>query len=231
MMKTEFEYYYNNVPGKGLCRNNLIYTSFISKDRKTFCQWYYNDQGYHGGHNQVVDPELMNEKFHREVKYLHLMGSMYPDLVPEYEIDFVNKKVYLTIDGVDMWEQAGCTGTDYSSVVPDWDKQMLAIFQAHKNLGLYKYSLHPSSYFVIDGQLKSMNYFFTYNSLDADISLRSVMSHISEDRQADLFPKMTAAGIDVNKPTPHNDIQLLAFESFKTNFRDDIMEHAKNVYK
>ena len=218
------------MPNKGLCRNNLIYTSLISKDKKTFCQWYYNDTEYHYGHNQVVDPSLMKEKFDREVMYLHLMGTYYPDMVPKYDIDLINKKIYLEIDGVDMWELAGCQGDDYSKVIPDWDIQMLNIFKAHKELGLYKYSLHPSSYFIVDGKLKSMNYFFTYDKDDANISLRSVMSHISEDRQADLFPKMTAAGIDVDAPTAHKDIQLLAFESFKTNFCNDVMEKAKQIY-
>jgi hypothetical protein len=218
------------VPNKGLCRNNLIYTSLISKDKKTFCQWYYNDTEYHYGHNQVVDPSLMKEKFDREVMYLHLMGTYYPDMVPKYDIDLINKKIYLEIDGVDMWELAGCQGNNYSQVIPDWDIQMLDILKAHKELGLYKYSLHPSSYFIVDGKLKSMNYFFTYDNDDANISLRSVMSHISEDRQADLFPKMAAAGIDVDAPTAHKDIQLLAFESFKTNFRNDVMEKAKQIY-
>ena len=218
------------MPNKGLCRNNLIYTSLISKDKKTFCQWYYNDTEYHYGHNQVVDPSLMKEKFDREVMYLNLMGTYYPDMVPKYDIDLINKKIYLEIDGVDMWELAGCQGDDYSKVIPDWDIQMLNIFKAHKELGLYKYSLHPSSYFIVDGKLKSMNYFFTYDKDDANISLRSVMSHISEDRQADLFPKMTAAGIDVDAPTAHKDIQLLAFESFKTNFCNDVMEKAKQIY-
>ena len=30
------KYYYNNVPGKGLCRNNLIYTSLINEDKTEF---------------------------------------------------------------------------------------------------------------------------------------------------------------------------------------------------
>ena len=229
-MQTEFEYYYNNVPGKGLCRNNLIYTSLISKDCKTFCQWYYNDEGYHGGHNQVVDPELMREKFDREICYLNMMRTHYPDLVPKYDIDLINKKVYLEIDGPDMWELAGCRGQDYSKVLPDWDDQMLEIITAHKNLGLTKYSLHPSSYFIVDGKLKSINYFFTYNETDANICLKNVMSHISKDRQKDLFPKMSLMNIDINTPISHKDIQLLAFESFKTNFRDDVMEKAKKIY-
>lgn len=231
-MSKNFEYYYNNVPSKGKCRNNLIYTSLISNDKKTFCQWYYNDEGYHGGHNQVVDPALMNEKFIREVnglEYMHKNG--YADLIPRFDVDLKNKKVYLEIDGVDMWELAGCAGTDYSYVVPDWDEQMLDILQAHKDIGMYKYSLHPSSYFVIDGKLKSMNYFFTYlDNIDPPISMRSLMSHISEDRQADLFPKMKALGMDVDVPTPLNTIQHLALESFKTNFTDDVMDRAKQIY-
>jgi len=227
----KFEYYYNNVPEKGLCRNNLIYTSLISEDKKTFCQWYYNDTDYHRGQNQVVDPSLMDEKFYREVTYLTHMRNRYPQHVPNItKIDLENKKIYFDIDGPDMWELAGCKGTDYSHILPDWDDQMLEIFAAHKSLGLTKYSLHPSSYFIVDGKLKSMNYFFTYGPNDVNISLRSVMSHISEDRQADLLPKMAAIGIDIDSPTPHSNIQLLAFESFKTNFRDDVMEKAKLIY-
>jgi hypothetical protein len=56
------------------------------------------------------------------------------------------------------------------------------------------------------------------------------MSHISEDRQADLFPKMKAMGIDVDAPTPHKEIQQLAFESFKTNFSSNVMNAAKAIY-
>ena len=226
-----FEYYYNNVPGKGLCRNNLIYTSLISKDRKTFCQWYHNDTDYHKGQNQVVDPGLMNEKWLREVNFITQMRNKFPDLVPNItNIDFVNKKIYLDIDGDDFWQQADPIKQDYDSVLPNWREQMLAIFKAHKALGIYKYSLHPSSYFIVDDQLKSINYFFCYRDQDPAISLRDVMSHISQDRQADLFPKMAAMGIDVDEPTPFKDIQLLAFESFKTNFPADFMDECKKLY-
>ena len=229
-MNTEFEYYYNNVPVKGLCRNNLIYTSFISKNKNIFCQWYYNDEGYHGGHNQVVDPTLMDEKFEREVKFLRLMGKEYPQHVPVFSIDEAERKVYLEIDGPDMWELAGCVGTDYSKLLPDWDTQMLEILQAHKDLGLTKYSLHPSSYFIVDGKLKSMNYFFTYDENDSKMSVSSVLSHISEDRRKELLPKMSVMGIDIDAPTDHKNLQLLAFDSFKNNFGNDVMEEAKQIY-
>lgn len=230
-MDNDFEYYYNDVPGKGLCRNNLIYTSLISKDRKVFCQWYHNDTDYHKGQNQVVDSGLMEEKWTREIKFITEMAQKYPDLVPKIlEIDNDKRKLYLEIDGYDFWQLAGPSVQDYSSILPDWRDQMMEIFKAHRSLEIYKYSLHPSSYFIVDGKLKSINYFFCYDSEDPNISLRSVMSHISEDRQRDLFSKMAVMGIDIDKHTPFKDIQILAFESFKTNFPDNFMDEAKKLY-
>lgn len=222
-------YYYNNVPGKGLCRNNLIYTSLASKD--IFCQWYYNDEGYHGGHNQVVDPTLMDEKFEREVKFLKLMSKEYPQHVPVFSVDEKERKVYLEIEGPDMWERAGCTGKDYSSVLPDWKDQMLEIIQAHKDLGIYKYSMHPSSYFIVNGKLKSINYFFTYSADEDDLTPMDVMSHISEDRQSVLIPAMEKMGINVNAPQPLKMLQGLCFDSFRNNFSDDVMDAAKAIYE
>ncbi len=230
-MYTEFEYYYNNVPGKGLCRNNLIYTSLINKNKTIFCQHYHNDSDYHKGQNQVVDPALMDEKWLREVNYITQMRNAFPDMVPEItNIDLQARKIYMKIQGVDFWQHTLDNDCTYDDILPDWRNQMLAIFRAHKSLGIYKYSLHPSSYFVVDGKLKSINYFFCYKNIDPGISLRSVMSQIREERQADLFPKMAAMGIDVDTITSFKDIQLLAFESFKTDFPADFMDNAKQIY-
>jgi hypothetical protein len=226
-----YDYYYNVMPDGEKWRNNLIYTSLISQDKKVFVQWYHNDTDYHKGQNQVVDPELMEEKWFREVNHLTQMRNSYPDLVPKIlEIDLHKRKIFLEIDGVDFWQLSGPLKQDYDSVLPNWREQMFDIFKAHKSLGIYKYSLHPSSYFLVDGKLKSINYFFCYRDHDKEISLRSVMSHISESRQADLFPKMAAMGIDVDKPTAFKDIQQLAFESFKTNFPADFMDECKTLY-
>ena len=172
----------------------------------------------------------MDEKWDREIKFLNLMGTHYPDLVPKYDIDLTEKKIYLKIDGADFWEQAGCVTENYDKVLPDWREQMLGIIQAHKSLGIYKYSMHPSSYFIIDGKLKSMNYFFCYTDDDPGINIKSLLSHISDDRQRDLFLKMHYLGIDIDEITSFKDIQMLAFESFKTNFPADFMEEAKKIY-
>jgi hypothetical protein len=224
------KYYYNNVPGQGLCRNNLIYTSLISEDEKVFCQWYHNDTEYHAGKNQVVDPKLMKEKFHRELQYLSNMAWHNPDMVPTIkEVNIPECKIYLEIDGPDFWERAGCDMANYNTVLPDWQEQMLAIIQAHKLRGWHKYSMHPSSYFVVDGKLKSINYFFTYHKDEPTISIADVESHIYSTRQDEMRKHLTTLGIDWNTPQPWSVMDQLCWESFRNNYPADFIEKAMNV--
>jgi hypothetical protein len=224
----QFNYYYNNVPGSGLCRNNLIYTSLISEDKKTFCQWYHNDEVYHKGQNEVVDPELMDAKWHREMHFLHNMAYHNPDMVPEIlDVNVPERKIYLRIDGPDFWERAGCLTENYDIVLPDWQEQMLAIIKAHKERGWYKYSMHPSSYFVVDGKLKSINYFFTYSSNEGPISIADHTSHIYSTRQAEMRKYTDAMNISWTEPQPLDLLEQLCWESFRKDYPDDFIEKAK----
>jgi len=224
----KYEYYYNNVPGEGPTRNNLIYTSLISKDKKTFLQWYHNDTAYHQGKNQVVDPAKMQEKWLREVNYLTQMRNAYPELVPTIlNIKLEERKLYLEIDGPDFWERAGCDAANFDSVLPDWQDQMLEIIQAHKSLGFHKYSMHPSSYFVVDGRLKSINYFFTYKDTEPNISIKEVESHIHVNRQEQMRKHLDSLGIDWNTPQPWEVMDQLCWASFSTNYPTEFIERVK----
>jgi hypothetical protein len=227
---SNFEYYYNNVPNFGLCRNNLIYTSLISKDKKTFVKWYHNDTEYHRGQNQVVDPEKMEEKWEREVKFLNIMHGSFPMHVPFIlDIDYKEKKIYLQIEGSDFWEQAKCDSKNYNTVLPDWQDQMLEIIKAHKSLGIHKYSMHPSSYFLVNGKLKSINYFFTYFHDELFVSIKDVESHIHYNRQHELKKYITGLGIDWDKPQSWDIMDQLCWNSFRTNYPEDFIVQAKSV--
>lgn len=220
-----YEYYYNNVPGVGLCRNNLIYTSLISEDKKTFVQWYHNDTVYHQGQNEVIDPAKMEEKWLRELKYIKLMAGAYPDLVPKIQdIDYNNKKIYLEIDGLDFWNRSNCTTENYNSVLPDWQDQMLNIIKAHRNIGLYKYSMHPSSYFLVNGKLKSINYFFAYHKSEPHFSIKDVESHIYSTRQNEMKKYLETLNIKWDEPQEFSVLERLCWNSFRTNYPADFIE-------
>lgn len=226
----DYEYYYNSVPGIGQTRNNLIYTSLISSDKKTFVQWYHNDSEYHKGQNEIVDPELMKSKWDREVKYLTEMAWKYEDKVPKIlEIDHKQQKIYLAIDGLDFWNRAGCLTENYDKVLPDWQEQMIAICTAHRSLGLYKYSMHPSSYFVVNGKLKSINYFFCYHESEGPISIKDHSSHIHSNRQQEMRKHIETLGISWDKPQPLPLLQDLCWESFRTNYPDNFIEKVKCI--
>lgn len=223
-----FHYYYNNVPGHGPCRNNLIYTSLISEDKKTFVQWYYNDTIYHNGQNQVIDPAKMEEKWLREVQYLTHMSKHYPQYIPKIlNIDLVERKIYLEIDGPDFWEMAGCSVDNYDTVLPDWQEQMLDIIKAHRALGLHKYSMHPSSYFIVAGKLKSINYFFTYKDSEPNISIADVESHIYSTRQGEMRKHIEHLGINWSTPQPWSLFDMLCWDSFSTNYPATFIEKVK----
>ena len=227
----ELNYYWNNVPGVGLCRNNLIYTSLMSADKKLFVQWYYNDPEYHKGQNEILDPGKMEEKWLREVNCLTQMRNRYPDLIPNIvKIDLDNRKLYLEVDGIDFWNRANCATENYDQVLPDWQDQMLNIIEAHKSLGVYKFSMHPSSYFIVNGRLKSINYFFTYAQHEGPISIADHSSHIFSTRQNIMRQQVEEMGLDWYEPQPLNKLQKLCFESFRTNYPADFIEKAKAIY-
>jgi len=230
-MDITYSYYYNNIPGTGLCRNNLVYTSLISSDKKIFVQWYYNDTQYHQGQNQVIDPNKMEEKWLREVNYLTHLRNKFPDLVPKIlKIDFNTKKIFLEIEGEDFWQRANYDSANYDSVLPDWQEQMLNILKAHKSLGLYKYSLHPSSYFIVDGKLKSINYFFCHREEEGSLTLADYKSHIHSDRQEQMRKAVEQLGIDWNKPTPQPLLQKMCIDSFANNYPAEFIKKAKQIY-
>lgn len=228
----DFDYYYNNVPNVGLCRNNLIYTSLISKDQKTFVQWYYNDTDYHKGKNQVIDPNLMDEKWKREINFLNNMAYHNPDMVPEIlDINIPDRKIFLKIDGPDFWELSRCDASNYNNVLPDWQDQMIKIIKAHKDRGWHKYSMHPSSYFVVDGKLKSINYFFTYHKDETFVSIKDVESHIHSNRQDEMKKHLESLGILWDKPQSWNLMDMLCWESFRKNYPDDFVDKVKECIK
>jgi len=226
----EFKYYYNQVPGQEPWRNNLIYTSLISEDKKTFVQHYINDSEYHKGQNQVVDSALMNAKWDREMHFLHNMAYHNPNMVPKIlDVDVPGRKIYLSIDGPDLWQRSLDANCSFDDILPDWQEQMLNIIQAHKARGWSKFSMHPSSYFVVDGVLKSINYFFTYSANEGPISIADHLSHIHTNRQAELIKYTESKGISWTDKQPLSLLEQLCWDSFSNMYPADFIKRVKEL--
>lgn len=225
-------YYYNNVPDKGLVRNNLIYTSLINEDKTVFCKWYYNDTEYHHGKNKVTDPEVMENKWNREVKYLTFMSKNYPEFVPEVlDIDLVQRKIYLKIDGVDFWQQHYDRNVTFNDIVPDWEEQLIELFTIYKNNNFYKFSVHPSSYFVSNGRLKSINYFFCHSYDEEFITINQIKSHVSEERFDSAKPLLEKYSVfDFDQKIPLSTFNNIILDSFESNYPKGFIDKLRKVY-
>ena len=230
-MNIDFEYYYNNVPSKGLCRNNLIYTSLMSKNQDVFCQWYYNDEKYHGGQNEVVDIALMGDKWRREMHYYYTFQRTHKEHVLDIlDLDYITRKAYYKIQSPDFWELSRCDSKNFDSVLPDWRDQMHKILFDLRKEKLWKFSLHPSSYFIVDGKLKTTNFFFCYNDKEYGFAVSDILSHISQDRRKHLYPTMEKHNIIVDEIAPFKKLSLLALDSFSDCYDQEFINKAKQYY-
>ena len=153
------------------------------------------------------------------------------DCVPKIlDIDLREKKIYLEIDGVDFWQQSLDRNCSFDELLPDWQEQMLNIIRTHRENDLYKYSMHPSSYFIVDGKLKSINYFFCHSAQEGNLTIKDYESHIYSSRREQMRKYMEENRISWDTPEPQNVLQRLCFDSFGTSYPRDFIEKAKAIY-
>lgn len=223
------EYYYNNVPEIGLCRNNLVYTAKVDKSVNLFICHYTTDQTYHD--NQCLSENLLEEKWQRDLKFSLLFFGKYERLMPKIRnIDQPSRKIFYEYQDVDFWQQADCNKENYSKVLPDWQEQMLDILKAYRSIGVWKYSLHPSSYFIIDGTLRSVNHFFCYSNDESEITISQVLNHISKNRQEKLLAYCKENDINITATYPFEFYGQLTLESFRGDYPDEFIDKAKLIY-
>ena len=72
--------------------------------------------------------------------------------------------------------------------------------------------------------MKSINYFFCYSQEEQLITVNEHLSHISRDRQKELFPLMELKGISVYEPQQYRDLQMLCFDSFASDYPAEFIE-------
>ena len=224
-----FEYYYNHVPGVGLCRNNLVYTSEIDRQNNLFSVHYTYDQQYHK--NQCLSESALQSKWKRELEFTNQMTAKFPyHILKIAELDEHNRRIVFEIEGEDFWQQANCNQDNYSNVLPDWQEQMIDILKDYRRAGIWKYSLHPSSFFVVDGKLKSINHFFCYNDTEPRVAITDVLDHISEDRKNKLLEYLQENHVGINQQASFDFYAQICLDSFKSNYPINFIEEAKQIY-
>lgn len=215
--KTKWNLYWN-LEGNEYVRANLVYTPYVSPDNKTICMSFNRDIAYHKhSHENVLwTDELLTERFNKEIAF-HTAASLVMPTLNMLDIDVAAREIYFEWHGDDFLMQGHNAG-GYENVLPDWKEQWIDRIETMWNHDIYKISLHPNSWTAYNGDLIPINWFFCYNAGDPPVTLRSLLIQISAGRQGKL-------NVDLDKPFTPKDLQQVAFNSFRNNYPQELIDN------
>ena len=217
--------YLYNWDGSQWHRANLVYTPYISPDKKTLCMRFLRDPCYHLNveENSSWTDQMLFDRFDREVRFHSLASTVMPTL-PLLDIDYATHSLFFSWPGQDFYMQ-GINQGGYDNVLPNWQEQWIKRLQSMWQIGILKFSLHPNSWVVVNGELVPFNWFFCFNQNEPPISIRSVLIQISDTRQEKLQQLLATMQLDIDREYPIDFLQTLCFYSFKSNYPSELIDN------
>lgn len=211
---------YWNLEGSQLVRANLVYSAYVSPDRKSFCQWFARDPMYHphDSENQRWTEELLEDRFRKELKY-HTRATRFMPTLPVLDVDEKERKIVFNWPGDDFLMQSINAGSR-EAVIADWKDQWLDLILKMQTANITKLSLHPNSWTVIKGRLIPFNWFFCYDTDTGRDSFSNLMIQISSGRMEKLEHILEKLNIDKDQMYSAARLQTAALESFRSNYDD-----------
>lgn len=220
---SEWKYYYN-LEGDTQVRANLVYTPLVSPDKTTFCMDFNRDTNYHiySEENQLWTDNMLTDRFERELKYHSLMSKVMPTLRIK-DVDYDNRRIFLEWFGDDFYMQSLNRG-GFDNVLSNWQEQWIDRIQTMKNNNIVKISLHPNSWVAHNDVLYPLNWFFCIDKTEPPTTIRHYLCQISSNRQEKL------AGLDLDKLLTPVEMQYIAFNSFKSNYPESLIDRILTEY-
>jgi hypothetical protein len=220
---TNWNLYWNVENGQTI-RGNLVYSAYISPDSKQYCQKFQRDIRYHPfvEENAQWTDELLEDRFRKELKY-HARASHYMPVLEIVDVDEQNRSIVYNWPSDDFLMQ-GIHAGSYEAVLPDWKEQWIARIKEMRQANIVKLSLHPNSWTVNDGVLVPMNWFYCYDADTGTDSFTNMNIQISTGRRENLYPILEKYGIDFDTEYLATRLQIVAFNSFRKNYPDDLID-------
>lgn len=227
---SKWNFYYNEEPGDKF-RANLVYTPYISPDKKTLCMRFFRDTAYHTDieENKLWTEELLNERFQRELKFYNLAKQKMP-VADILEIEEKTRSIYIRWPKDDFYMMG--YQSSYNTVLPNWKEQIKQRFREMWSMNILKFSIHPNSWIIYqDGILRPFNWFFTFLDNEHDRPITDFLIQISSTRIEILNPILNKYGYDIDSIYTLKELQNLALETFKKNYPCDLIEDLKIIKK
>lgn len=226
----EWNYYWNEEQGNRF-RANLVYTAYISADKKTLKMSFNRDINYHSDLKENLDwtEELLTERFNRELKFHKIASAVIP-VAEILDVKYHKREIYIKFPGNDFYMMG--QDSSYHQVLPNWKEQIIQRFEEMWSLNLIKLSLHPNSWIVYeDNILRPFNWFFTFDRNEIDLSLNDILIQISDNRRSSLLNILRINKWNMEEKYNLDRLQDIALESFKKNYDTELIEKLKIIKK
>lgn len=215
---------YWNAEGTQQVRANLVYSAYVSPDRKSFCQWFARDPKYHphSAENQQWTEELLEDRFRKELKY-HTKATRFMPTLPILDVDERARKIVFAWPGDDFLMQSINAGSR-EAVISDWKEQWVDLIIKMWKANITKLSLHPNSWTVSKGRLVPFNWFFCYDTDTDKDSFANLLIQISPGRLEKMHGVLSKLGMTIDEMYAPAKLQLAAFNSFRSNYDDELID-------
>lgn len=224
MITDEWNFHYN-LEGQEWVRQNLVYTPYVSPDKKTLCMSFNRNPYYHvwEEENALWTDEKLNERFAREVTFYDVARAAGIPILKIKDIDNSKREIYIEWHGDDFLMQ-GINGGGYDKVLPDWKAQWSDRVHEMWAAGIYKFSLHPNSWVAVDGVLTPYNWFFSFFKDEPKLKISDLLIQISIQRQDKLKLMLDHYNMDLDTPYDVRTIQIICFNSFRSNYPESLID-------
>ena len=217
---------YWNLEGDELVRANLVYSAYVSADKKHFCQWFSRDNRYHKDpiENILWTEQLLEDRFRKELKY-HAKAKNHMPVLEIADIDETERKIVYEWPGDDFLMQSIRAGSR-ESFCPNWKDQWIDLLQRMWTANITKLSLHPNSWTIKDGVMYPINWFFCYDTDNDSDSFQNLLIQISPGRLEKMHDILQKLGMTIEETYPVKKLQEAALNSFRSNYENDFIDSA-----
>jgi hypothetical protein len=181
-----WNYYYKINPDTNqMIETNLIYTPLLNPEGTIMCMWFDHTNPYQNEDIAYWLPErpdytaeMVKFFFDREVEYLTAFKDK-PWAPTILKIDYDKQQIFFEWQGTSL-NHVIFGGGNLNEYCPDWEAQMAVIIKDIVSSGYYKVSLYPHCYYIVDGVLKTFDFYGCVRASDPYVSLTDIKGMIGE---------------------------------------------------
>lgn len=187
-----WEYFYKvDYRGGHKVTTNMLYTPTVNAEHTMMCMLWDELHPYQE-ENTRLTKELVDFFFEREV--VHLSKFQKFDWATKLiEVDSVGRRIFIEFTGETINDILSNPNRSLDNECPDWKEQIFTIVQDIVSTGHYKMALYPHCFFLVDGRIKTFDFYSCISKEERYIS-KSIIAGLIGPESIERFAIATVDG-------------------------------------